>query len=936
VTVTDSAGNKGTVSCSVTVAPAVSASCVSINAVQGVAITPVTMTGSGGAGGPYTFTATGLPTGLSISSNGTISGTPTQSGTFPYTVTVTDSAGNKGTVSCSVTVAPAVSASCVSINAVQGVAITPVTMTGSGGAGGPYTFTATGLPTGLSMSSNGTISGTPTQSGTFPYTVTVTDSAGNKGTVNCSVTVAPAVSASCVSINAVQGVAITPVTLTGSGGAGGPYTFTATGLPTGLSMSSNGTISGTPTQSGTFPYTVTVTDSKGNKSTVNCSVTVAPAVSASCVSINAVQGVAITPVTLTGSGGAGGPYTFTATGLPTGLSISSSGTISGTPTQSGTFPYTVTVTDSKGNKSTVNCSVTVAPAVSASCMSINAMQGVAITPVSMTGSGGAGGPYTFTATGLPTGLSISSSGTISGTPTQSGTFPYTVTVTDSKGNKSTVNCSVTVAQAQGSVEGTVWNDANANGVKDSGESGFSGVTVKLESSGTVIATQVTNSQGFYNFTGLTPGSYTVCVDTTTLPVGYIETYDSDGLLSPNCATGSVPSGQEITLNFGYFKPACESTTQVTSSFNSTPISAGKYVWYTVHLKASGLPKNSLATVRFDNVLVEANINGVPYNLTLSSGIVVFNPNVNTSTLSYDATSDTFTVTVPTSLSGNAFVTGFPYLVPSGGLPGGISNVKVTGRMSTDVAGVSTQWQWAAAVYTKFNSDVTQLGIKPVDDNSTSQYHNSDPAGTPENYKQYVTGGGCGNGGSNYIGNNSPTGSTQCQSGCQQKTYTCNGWNATPHNANPGGILGKNYSTCYPNGQVVIGGVSTHGYTLTFTNATAVQNFVLQGGASGVLSHSDTNPTGSAAGSFAGDVLALRLNIDYSAAGITGVGLANRTVVQGPLWGYTVQEVMDLANAVLGGQTWQLPRGMGVSDLDAIVANINSNYENGAIDNGYLQ
>ena len=552
----------------------------------------------------------------------------------------------------------------------------------------------------------------------------------------------------------------------------------------------------------------------------------------------------------------------------------------------------------------------------------------------MTGSGGAGGPYTFTATGLPSGLSISSGGTISGTPTSSGTFPYTVTVTDSKGNKGTVNCSVTVAQAQGSVQGTVWNDENANDIQDSGEPGLSGVTVQLESNGTVIATQVTNNQGGYNFTGLTPGSYTVCVVPATLPVGYIETYDSDGLLTPNCATGSVPSGQEITLNFGYFKPACQSTTQVTSSFNGTPISAGKYLWYTVHLKAGGLPTHSLATVRFDNVLVEANINGVPYNLTLSSGIVIFNPNVTTSTLSYDATSDTFTVTVPTSLSGNAFVTGFPYLVPSGGLPGGISNVKVTGRMSTDVTGVSTQWQWAAAVYTQFNSDVTQLGIKPVDDNHTSQYHNSDPAGTPENYKQYVTGGACGGGGSNYTGSNSPTGSTQCQSGCQNNTYTSNGWNATPHNGNPGSILGKNFSTCYPNGKVVIG--STKGYTLTFTNATAVQNFVLQGGAPGVLSHSDTNPTSSAAGSFAGDVLALRLNIDYSAAGITGPGFANRTVVQGPLWGYTVQQVMDLANAVLCGQTWQLPQGMSVSGLDNIVAIINSNYENGAIDNGYLK
>ena len=51
---------------------------------------------------------------------------------------------------------------------------------------------------------------------------------------------------------------------------------------------------------------------------------------------------------------------------------------------------------------------------------------------------------TFTATGLPNGLSISSSGKISGTPTVSGTFNYTVTITDKNGNKGTINCTVVV------------------------------------------------------------------------------------------------------------------------------------------------------------------------------------------------------------------------------------------------------------------------------------------------------------------------------------------------------------------------------------------------------------------------------------------------------------------------------------------------------------
>ncbi|HLH18216.1 MAG TPA: putative Ig domain-containing protein [Bryobacteraceae bacterium] len=454
VRVVDSTGGSAqtqTSNCSITIYAPVTANCVTIDAIQGVTITPVTMTASGGTGSGYTFAAAGLPAGLTMSSTGTISGTPTASGTFNYTVTVTDSAGHTGSFNCSVTIAPPIAANCVTISAIQGVAIAPVTMTATGGTGSGYTFSATGLPAGLSMAANGTISGTPTASGTFSYTVTVTDSAGHTGTFNCSVTIAPPIAANCVTISAIQGVAIAPVTMTATGGTGSGYTFAATGLPAGLTMSSSGTISGTPTASGTFNYTVTVTDSAGHTGTFNCFVTVAspPPVTANCAGITAIEGMAITPVSITASGGIGGPYTFTATGLPAGLSISSTGTISGTPVVSGTFNYTVTIKDSAGNTGAIHCSVTVAapPAITANCAAISATQGVSIAPVTMSASGGVGGPYTFSASGLPAGLTMSSSGTISGTPTLSGTFSYTVTIKDAAGNTGTIHCSVTVAAA---------------------------------------------------------------------------------------------------------------------------------------------------------------------------------------------------------------------------------------------------------------------------------------------------------------------------------------------------------------------------------------------------------------------------------------------------------------------------------------------------------
>lgn len=96
---------------------------------------------------------------------------------------------------------------------------------------------------------------------------------------------------------------------------------------------------------------------------------------------------------------------------------------------------------------------------------------------------------------------------------------------------------------------------------------------------------------------------------------------------------------------------------------------------------------------------------------------------------------------------------------AGGLAGGIKNVSWQANFSTDTAGISLQWQWAAAVYTSFSSDYTALGVKPVDDNKASQYQNSDVAGTPENFKLSVTGGATGGGGSNYTGGLSGTAST---------------------------------------------------------------------------------------------------------------------------------------------------------------------------------
>ena len=148
-------------------------------------------------------------------------------------------------------------------------------LTASGGAS-PYTWslTAGSLPTGLApLSSAGIISGTPAATGTFHFTVQVKDSLGNTNTAALAITInAPLqVTASSVPTDVDAGVPYTSTTLTATGGVP-PYTSwvkSSGSLPSGLSLSSGGVISGTPIASavGTATFAVTVTDSQGNTAT---------------------------------------------------------------------------------------------------------------------------------------------------------------------------------------------------------------------------------------------------------------------------------------------------------------------------------------------------------------------------------------------------------------------------------------------------------------------------------------------------------------------------------------------------------------------------------------------------------------------------------------------------------------------------------------------
>jgi hypothetical protein len=242
-----------------------------------------------GGKGSYTWAApTGLPAGLTSTANGgtlTISGTPTAAGAYTIKLSVSD--GSKpaltATASLSVTVsAPPLKVTGGTLAAGTVRTAYSATVTATGGTGA-YTWTATGLPAGLAIgATTGKISGTPTAAGTAAVTVKVTDSASPAKTATGTFTLTVKPQVLKLAGGALKGgqVRVAYSASVAATGGTGTDTYTATGLPKGLSMAKTGAVRGMPAASGSFTVTVTVKDSASpvQTATGTYTIVIAPAV----------------------------------------------------------------------------------------------------------------------------------------------------------------------------------------------------------------------------------------------------------------------------------------------------------------------------------------------------------------------------------------------------------------------------------------------------------------------------------------------------------------------------------------------------------------------------------------------------------------------------------------------------------------------------------
>jgi putative Ig domain-containing protein len=360
-------------------------------------------------------------------------------GTFSFVIRVTDQVSS-AVSGCTVAVSAAVPTLTISTSSLpDGVSgVTYVQALSASGGQAPYTWTVSGgaLPPGLSLNA-AQINGTPTTSGTFQFTLRLSDAAGRNATKDLAIQVRAALTVVTSSLTpVVTGVAASQQ-LSAAGGVP-PYLWSLVsgGLPPGLTLSPSGSISGVPNTSGSFTFTVRVTD--GATASAQRAFTLAVATSlgiSACPASSANQGQSYASTAVVTGGQA--PYTWTlASGtLPAGILFNrSTGGLSGVPTDSGAYPYTLLITDQGGATATRDCQLVVTSSL---------VIGTAVLPDASVSSpysqslSASGGKPTYTwsivAGNLPAGLTLSSAGVISGAALALGSFNFTVSVTDSNG-----------------------------------------------------------------------------------------------------------------------------------------------------------------------------------------------------------------------------------------------------------------------------------------------------------------------------------------------------------------------------------------------------------------------------------------------------------------------------------------------------------------------
>jgi uncharacterized protein (TIGR03437 family) len=426
---------------------------------------------------------------------------------------------------------------------------------------------------------------------------------------------------------------------------------TSGSLPPGLTldtstMNTTTTISGTPTTAGNYSFVVSAeynesaptVDTQGFTIQVaaNCTPVFSPASPLPPGDINTIY----PPVTFTESGCSGLTYSYTeqpvdpfnTNTLPPGLKLSTSGTLSGKPSGTGTFTFLLTATDQNNNVTQIQYSITInaLPTISTTSPLPNAPVGVPYNQ-QIAATGGVP-PYVFSMDAQPPGIVniTPSGGVLYGTPTTPGTYNFNIGVTDSLRGQTTTPFQVTfvstVSQIQVSPLSLTFNgDLNGNPpptqaisvVPVSGAAPPVNFRVLIDNgqSNTAAPSWITVTP----ISSGAPAGLVVSVDQGTMPAGSyparIQVLDSSGIANDVAVTLNVAStAQQLTvapaiLNFaaraatpGNLVEELAVSNTGASSLNFTTSVVGNSSWISSVTASAG------ATTRSAPVFVQVEVN----------------------------------------------------------------------------------------------------------------------------------------------------------------------------------------------------------------------------------------------------------------------------------------------------------------------------------------
>jgi hypothetical protein len=425
---------------------------------QGVVGQPYThwFKGDGGCGPalPYQFRilSGSLPPGLSLATDGLVSGTPTQAGSWSLWVELSDQdppsaswcVPKKSEREFTITIVggsaappqppPLMITTSSAPTAAVGVPYSFGLSADGGGAQG-WSVTAGTFPPGLSLKPSGAITGTPTAAGDFTFTVQVKDGA-RASSKQLTITVLPALTIVTSSAPpGTVGVAYS-LALSADGGGAQSWSVTAGSLPPGLTLSSAGALSGTPETVGEFTFTVRVQDGQRAGSKQMAIAIRTPLAIAAPPVPKAEVGVELKPVKLVATGGAGAYTWKLERGAAPGLSFDpATAELTGTPTASGWFTLRLSATDGEDRSARVDVVVTISPALTIRTKQLRAARVSRFYSATLARRGGVR-PVTWkvVAGRFPVGIRLErATGRIAGTPRRAGKFELTVEIRDPLG-----------------------------------------------------------------------------------------------------------------------------------------------------------------------------------------------------------------------------------------------------------------------------------------------------------------------------------------------------------------------------------------------------------------------------------------------------------------------------------------------------------------------